>query len=134
MNRREARKQAFILLFQHKFQAEDISELVSDFFENTKTGAQKEYIDSVVNGTISKLDEIDAVLSEYSKDWSVDRISSVSLAALRLGAYELLYCDDIPAPVSVSEAVSLAKEFEGEEAAPFVNGILGKLKDNLEKK
>ena len=134
MNRREARKQAFILLFQHKFQAEDMSELVSDFFENTKTGAQKEYIDSVVNGTISKLDEIDAVLSEYSKDWSVDRISSVSLAALRLGAYELLYCDDIPAPVSVSEAVSLAKEFEGEEAAPFVNGILGKLKDNLEKK
>lgn len=111
-----------------------MSELVSDFFENTKTGAQKEYIDSVVNGTISKLDEIDAVLSEYSKDWSVDRISSVSLAALRLGAYELLYCDDIPAPVSVSEAVSLAKEFEGEEAAPFVNGILGKLKDNLEKK
>ena len=134
MNRREARKQAFMLLFQHKFQAEDMSELVSDFFENTKTGAQKEYIDSVVNGTISKLDEIDAVLSEYSKDWSVDRISSVSLAALRLGAYELLYCDDIPAPVSVSEAVSLAKEFEGEEAAPFVNGILGKLKDNLEKK
>lgn len=134
MNRREARKQAFMLLFQHKFQAEDMSELVSDFFENTKTGAQKEYIDSVVNGTISKLDEIDAVLSEYSKDWSVDRISSVSLAALRLGAYELLYRDDIPAPVSVSEAVSLAKEFEGEEAAPFVNGILGKLKDNLEKK
>ncbi len=134
MNRREARKQAFILLFQHKFQADSINELVSDFFESTKTGAQKEYIESVVNGTVSKLEEVDNVLSEYSKDWDINRISSVSLAALRLGAYELLYMNDIPAAVSVSEAVSLAKEFEGEEAAPFVNGILGKLKDNLEKK
>ncbi len=134
MNRREARKQAFILLFQLKFQAEDMNELVSDFFKSTKTGVQKEYIESVVTGTIEKLSEIDAVLSEYSKDWDIDRISSVSLAALRLGAYELLYLEDIPSAVSVSEAVSLAKEFEGEEAAPFVNGILGKLKDNLEKK
>lgn len=131
MNRREARKQAFLLLFQYKFQPEDIGTLLDAFFEENKAGAQADYIKSVVLGTTEKLSEIDDVLSEYSKDWEVDRISSVSLAVLRLAVYEMLYMEDIPTAVSVSEAVDLAKEYEGEEAAPFVNGILGNLKEKI---
>ena len=105
--------------------------LLKDFFEENKAGDQREYIESVVMGTVKNAEEIDRVLGEYSIDWQVDRIASVSLAALRLGAYEMLYMKDIPSAVSVSEAVALAKEFEGEEAAPFVNGILGKLKERI---
>ncbi len=131
MNRREARKQAFLLLFQYKFQAENMERLLSDFFDENKVGEQREYIDAVVRGALAEVEEIDSLINEYSKGWRVDRISSVCLAALRLGVYEIKYMKDIPSAVSVSEAVALAKEFEGEEAAPFVNGILGKLKDNI---
>lgn len=131
MNRREARKQAFLLLFQYKFQPREMEALLKAFFEENKAGDQREYIETVVMGTVENAEEIDRVLGEYSIDWQVDRIASVSLAALRLGAYEMLYMKDIPSAVSVSEAVALAKEFEGEEAAPFVNGILGKMKEKI---
>lgn len=131
MNRREARKQAFLLLFQYKFQPENMERLLSDFFDENKVGDQREYIDAVVRGTLAEIEEIDSLISEYSKGWRVDRISSVSLAALRLGVYEIKYMKDIPSAVSVNEAVALVKEFEGEQALPFVNGILGKLKDDI---
>ena len=131
MNRREARKQAFLLLFQYKFQPENMERLLGDFFDENKVGEQREYIDAVVNGTIAEIEKVDSLINEYSKGWRIDRISSVSLAALRLGVYEIKYMKDIPTAVSVNEAVALAKEFEGEEAAPFVNGILGKLKDDI---
>ena len=131
MNRREARKQAFLLLFQYKFQPENMEKLLGDFFDENKVGEQREYIDGVVKGALAEIEVIDGLINEYSKGWRVDRISSVSLAALRLGIYEIKYMKDIPPAVSVSEAVALAKEFEGEEAAPFVNGILGRLKDDI---
>lgn len=131
MNRREARKQAFILLFQYKFQPEDTERLLKDFFVEHNAGAQREYIDAVVRGTVTNRSEIDERLSEYAKDWSLDRISSVSLAAMRLGAYEMLFMDDIPPAVSVNEAVGIVKEYEGDEAASFVNGILGGMQKAL---
>lgn len=131
MNRREARKQAFFILFQYKFRPEEAESMLNDFLEQTKVGNQSDYINDIVLGVNEKVKEIDAVLEEYSNDWKIDRISSVSLAALRLAAYEMMYMPDIPAVVSVNEAVALAKEFEGDEAAPFVNGILGKMKEKL---
>ncbi len=127
MNRTKAREYAFILLFEYKFQPEEIETILADFVEEYKPGSQQEYIEKVVRGVISNLDDIDGKISELSKDWKIDRISCVSLAVLRLAAYEIDYCDDIPAPVSVNEAVALAKKYDGEEAAPFINGILGKL-------
>lgn len=130
MNRREARKQAFLLIFQYKFQPDCTDELLNTFFEENKTGVQREYIENTVLGTVEKAAELDRILGGYLNDWRIDRISSVSLAALRLAAYEMLYIDDIPPVVSVNEAVALAREFDGEEAAPFVNGVLGRMKDD----
>ena len=131
MNRRQARKQAFLLLFQYKFQPDDMELLLERFFEENNAADQRSYIEDVVKGVISKKEEIDNVINEFSKDWDVDRLSSVSLAVLRLGVYEIMYVDDIPSAVSVNEAVALAKEFEGEEAAPFINGIMGKIKEKF---
>ena len=131
MNRRQARKQAFLLIFQYKFQPDEIDLLLDNFFEENDAGDQRSYIENVVRGVASKIEEVDKIISEYSKDWNVDRLSSVSLAVLRLGIYEILYIDDIPSVVSVNEAVTLAKEFEGEEAAPFINGIMDKIKERL---
>ena len=127
MNRTKAREYAFVLLFEYKFQPEEIETILSDFIEEYNPGTQQEYIERVVKGTVAEIEKIDEKIAEVSKDWKVDRISCVSIAVLRLAVYEILFCDDIPAAVSVNEAVGLAKKYDGDEAAPFVNGILGKI-------
>lgn len=127
MNRRKAREYAFILLFEYKFQPEEIESILADFIEEYNPGEQQGYIERVVRGVVLNVEDIDKKIGELSSGWQTDRISNVSLSVMRLAAYEIEYCDDIPAIVSVNEAVALAKKYDGEEAAPFVNGILGKL-------
>lgn len=129
MNRRKAREYAFILLFEYKFQPDDIFNLMEAFFAEYNAGDQEDYIRSVVEGAIGNIDEIDSLINEYSKGWSVDRISNVCLAVMRLAIYELKYVDSIPANVSVNEAVNIAKTYDGDSAAPFINGILGNIKE-----
>lgn len=127
MNRRKAREYAFVLLFEYKFQPDEIGRILKDFVEEFNPGEQQPYIESVVWGVIDNIDAIDKKIGEFSEGWATERISSVSLSALRLAIYEIDFCDDIPSVVSINEAVALAKKYEGEEAAPFVNGILGRL-------
>ena len=128
MDRRKAREHAFTMIFQYKFRPSDAEEIIADFLEENDPANQRKYIEGAVRGTIENIDAIDKKISEYSKGWSVDRINAVSLAALRLGAYELLFCDDIPNPVAVNEAVNLTRKFAGPETVDFVNGILGNMK------
>lgn len=127
MNRKKAREYAFILLFEYKFQPDEIERILADFVGEYNPGEQQAYIERVVYGVVAELERIDQKLGELSKGWKVERMSSVSLSVLRLAAYEIEFCDDIPAAVSINEAVALAKKYDGDEAAPFVNGILGKL-------
>ncbi len=127
MNRTKAREYSFILLFEYKFQPDEIENILKDFIEEYKPGDQEEYIQRVVGGVIENITEIDEKIAEVSESWKVERISCVSLAVLRLAVYEILFCEDIPSVVSVNEAVALAKKFDGDEAAPFINGILGKI-------
>ena len=127
MNRKKAREYAFVLLFEYKFQPEEIDRLLDDFVNEFKPGDQQEYVEKIVRGVVANIDEIDKRLGQLSEGWQTDRMSNVVLAALRLASYEIEFCDDIPAIVSINEAVGIAKKYDGEEAAPFVNGILGKL-------
>lgn len=128
MNRRKAREYAFILLFEYRFQPDVINDIIEDFFAENDAGKQEEYIRDVVCGAISHIEEIDAVIAENSKAWSPDRISNVCMAVMRLAVYEMKYVDSIPPNVSINEGVSLAVEYDGEESAPFVNGVLDKIK------
>ncbi len=130
MNRRKAREYAFILLFEYKFQPDVIQELLEDFFAEHDAGDQAAYIRQVVEGTISHIEEIDAMIASFAKGWAVDRISTVCMAAMRLAAYEMKYMEDIPLNVSVNEAITITKEYDGEESVSFVNGVLGNLKEN----
>ena len=134
MNRYKARKQAFLLIFQYKFQPECVKTLLADFLEENDVGEAKGYIESTVLGALEHIEDVDNLIERFSDGWTLDRISSVSLAAMRIGIFEIVYSEDVPPPVAVNEAVSLAKEFEGEEAVPFVNGILGKIKDEIGKR
>jgi len=132
MNRRKAREEAFIILFQHEFR-ENLDELLGDFFaENENVGEQETYIRSVCERFVSEREKIDEMIERHSKNWKKDRISAVSLAVLRLASCEMLYFDDIPNVVSLSEALELGKKFEGEESVPFINGILENVRSEVE--
>lgn len=134
MDRKKAREYAFMVLFQYKFQPEEVGDILADFFLEHDAQNQGEYIGDIVSGVVKKIDEIDSKITEFSRGWTIDRINAVSLAALRLGTYEILYREDVPPAVAVNEAVNLTREFSGEETIGFVNGVLGSIQRQYEAK
>lgn len=85
------------------------------------------YVSELVDGVTVHQAYIDELLGSYSMGWTLDRMPAVDKAILRLGAFELLWRDDVPDAVAISEAVHLAQELSTEESASFVNGLLGRL-------
>ncbi len=86
--------------------------------------SQNDYIKSAITGVMEHLPELDSYIEKYAIGWNVGRISKISKCVLRLCMYELLYMG-IPTGASVNEAVELIKLYEGEQAAQFINGIIG---------
>ena len=85
----------------------------------------REYIANALNGVLSHLDELDEIIGKTAKGWTTERMSLVDLTVLRLAVWEILYNPEIPANVSVSEALALTERYSDPEDKPFVNGILG---------
>lgn len=88
----------------------------------------KDFTNGLVQGVAQYLVVVDEGISKYATNWQLKRMAVVDRNILRMAAYELLYCKDIPAKVSINEAVNLAKKFSGLEAGKFVNGVLDKIK------
>lgn len=132
MSRRLVRE----LVIQRQYQQLVHPEDQGDIFVSNEaklTDEDKSYYEILRAGLATYLEEIDPYISRYVKSgWSLDRLSIVDRAVLRLAVYELLYQKDIPAKVVVNEAVDLAKAFSGEDAGRFINGILGKIIAELE--
>lgn len=131
--RRAARELALSWLFQvdvGKASPEEALESSTDsrrFEEETLNFARKLFLTAVNN-----LGEIDQKLSQFARNWPLDRMASVDRNVLRLAACEILLMPDIPHGASVDEAVELAKKFSTEESGKFVNGVLGNLVRSLE--
>lgn len=125
MTRKTARDLAFKLLYQADIQKED-GDVVFDIAkeEYEIDDKSKEYIGNILYGVEENAETINNLISEKSEGWKINRISKISLACLKLGIFEILYCEDIPDKVAANEAVGIAKLYEGEESAKFVNGIL----------
>jgi N utilization substance protein B len=85
------------------------------------------YTLEIVEGVLSQQTAIDEFLETYSQGWSLERMPSVDRIILRIGTWELLYNDDVPDGVAVSEAVTLAKTLSTDESPSFINGLLGRL-------
>ncbi len=83
------------------------------------------YITEAFNGVLDNMDELDALIDRTAKDWPIERMSLVDLTILRLAVWEILYKPDVPANVSVAEALELTERYSDPEDKPFVNGILG---------
>lgn len=91
---------------------------------------ERDFAISIVNGVVKNQEQIDTLIKKYSKNWDFSRISVVNKAILRLSVYALLYSWEVPKNVTIDEAVELTKEFESEESARFVNGILDSILKN----
>jgi len=130
MNRRELREHIFKLLFRVEFNSvEEMKSQCEMFFDDVDTefsAEDMEYIQNKFDSIFSKLSEIDKQIDDKAKGWSVERMGKVDLAIIRLGVYEILFDDDVPASVAINEAVELAKKFGQDKSNGFVNAILAK--------
>ena len=86
---------------------------------------QRTYIDNVVMGVANRVDELNEIISKFSIDWDISRISRLTRTIMQLAIFEILFVEDVPTGVAISEAVRIVKLYDGEEAGSFVNGILG---------
>ena len=100
--------------------AED-SELYSEYPDDW----QKEYILRVVSSAWEHKDEIDGIITKYSKTWSLNRISGTALAVIRCAICEILYMDDIPDAAAINSAVDISKKYDDAATVSFINGVLG---------
>lgn len=126
MTRKEAREQAFILIFQNSFRNETFEELLETEKEN-EAYCEDEYCLSVVKCAIENSAHSDELIEKYSKGWKIERISRVALSALKLAITEMFYFEGIPSAVSINEAVELVKKYATVDDSAFVNGILGSI-------
>lgn len=123
MTRKQAREEAFILIFEKEFNDESVENIL-ELNEAVREIVPDEYIKEVFFGVFNNLDTVDGIISANTKGWSIKRISKVALAVLRLAIYEMKFVDSIPVSVSINEAVELCKKYATKDDSAFVNGIL----------
>lgn len=140
MSRKKAREIGLHLIFEMGFQEFTAEEILIDrldesimqsisgdiaLYAGKLTDSETTYIVSVVKGVAGTLPELDAIIEEHARGWSMSRLSKMTTAILRLALYEMQYVDDVPVGAAINEAVDLAKAYESDEAGAFINGILG---------
>jgi transcription antitermination protein NusB len=122
--RSKARKRALDILFAADLRGESALEALEGAIADGD-GPTNEYSSVLVRGVAAEQERIDALLAEHAEGWTLDRMPGVDRNVLRLGAYEILYVDDVPDGVAVAEAVALARDLSTDESPTFVNGVLG---------
>jgi transcription antitermination protein NusB len=124
-NRRKGRELALQALYQIEITGDTSAAAVDLFLQhfegNTKA---KEFARRLVSGTVSQRAEIDRLIAQATEHWKIERLAKVDFVLLRMAAYELLFCADIPTSVTLDEAIEIAKRFGSEESAGFINGVL----------
>ena len=146
MTRANARELAVHLIYGRVFTGEEPEKVVSvrldkeyysqlsgenDVYMERPSRAQLRYIDTVVAGVANREEELNQKIQAFSIGWDVTRISKLTRCIMQLAIYEILYMEDVPVGVAVSEAVRLAKKYDSQETGSFVNGILGSFARSL---
>ena len=147
MTRANARELAVHLIYGRDFTGEEPEQVVSvrlakeyyaklseenEVYAERPSRNQIAYLDKVVAGVANRAVELNAEIQKYSIGWDVSRISRLTRAIMQLAIFEILYVEDVPTGVAVSEAVRLAKKYDGDDTGSFVNGILGTFARNLQ--
>lgn len=132
ISRREIREKALQALFQLTANPDmDRETAILNALNNDEQGEETEseqeipeYLDVLVAGVLEQEEEIDRTISRHLRNWSLNRLAKTDLLILRIGVYELLYQQDVPANVVINEAIEITKEYSDEESRKFVNGVL----------
>jgi N utilization substance protein B len=122
--RSKARKRALDVLYASEMRGESATKALDRAIADGE-GPTNDYTATLVRGVVAHQDEIDELLATHSEAWTLDRMPAVDRNVLRLGVWEMLYAEDVPDTVAVTEAMALVRELSTDESPPFVNGILG---------
>ena len=140
MTRANARELAVHLIYGREFTGEEPSEVLAirldkeyysklsqenQVYTERPSRSQMVYIDKVVSGVANRVDELNDVIQKFSIGWDISRISKLARTIMQLAIFEICYVEDVPTGVAISEAVRIAKMYDGDDTGAFVNGILG---------
>lgn len=140
MTRANARELAVHLIYGRDFTGEEPNVIIAarlkkeyyallseenQVYAERPSNAQRAYLDTVVSGVANREEELNGYISRYSIGWDVSRISRLARSIMQLAIFEILYVEDVPTGVAISEAVRIAKMYDGADTGSFVNGILG---------
>jgi len=129
--RSKARKRALDILFQADVRGEDVALTLAAEARRAASEPAREaswlYAREIVDGVIDNTPAIDDAITAAAKGWTLVRMPAVDRALLRIGTWEIVYNDGVPAAVAIDEAVELAKEFSTDDSGAFVHGVLGRV-------
>ena len=140
MTRGNARELAVHLIYAREFTGDEPQKVVADrldkeyyanlanenqVYTDRPNRAQVAYLDNVVSGVANRSEELNEKIQQNSIGWDVSRISKLARTIMQLAIFEVLYVEDVPTGVAISEAVRIAKMYDGDDTGAFVNGILG---------
>lgn len=129
--RSKARKRALDILFQADVRGDEVAVVLAAEAKRAANEPAREaswlYAREIVDGVIDNREAIDEQITTFAKDWSLARMPAVDRAVLRIGVWEILYNDEVPAAVAIDEAVELAKEFSTDDSGSFVHGVLARI-------
>ncbi len=132
-NRRKSRELAMQALFYMDMGQNDSKEMLERFCKNfTPASKARPFFLKLVNGVIQTRSEIDTIIERFSSNWKISRMPCVDRNIIRIAAYEMFCCPDIPSTVSINEAIDIGKKFGTEESGAFINGILDSIRMSLE--
>ena len=130
--RTRARELALQVLYVFDQRGAEIADEIDQIVDRGDPDGQvRAFARNVVKGTIENRDGIDKQITDVAENWNLHRMAVVDRNVLRLACYEILFLDDIPPKVSINEAIELAKKFSTIESGRFVNGILDKINQHL---
>lgn len=138
-NRHLARCIAMQALYQWDFKGQPTAVLPAIIDQNlVEFGSgleeEKKFVIETIDGVIEHLTEIDTIIQQYAPHWPLEQITFIDRNILRVGIYELKFSSEIPAKVAINEAIEVAKSYGGSASGKFINGILGAIYNDNEKK
>ena len=128
--RTRARELALQFLYQLDLRGPDLLGEAKSFFRDEEPDkAAREFAAQLVNGVVAHKEELDQVIRGVAQNWEIARMAVIDRNVLRMAAFELFHCPDVPPKVAINEAIELGKRFSTQNSGAFINGILDKVKD-----
>ena len=131
MNRKLSREIAMKILFQNSINDIPVSEILHEmdaYFDDINLDdLDMKYIEEILTGVNNNINTIDETIEKSSDNWKINRISKINLAILRISVFEILYYEEVPAKVSINEAIELCRTYSDDKSVPFVNALLDRI-------